>query len=74
MGAYCSSHVETDLADRSELDSITPPMAINLDIFRGSLSHGKDDKVTNCWAQPGGNGFAIRGRTYLSDYAKVSRI
>ncbi|XP_078443186.1 ENHANCED DISEASE RESISTANCE protein (DUF1336) [Wolffia australiana] len=61
-----------DTAERSELDFNIPSMNIDLNGFRGSVDHGKDSNITNCWAEPSGIGFMIRGKTYLSDYAKVS--
>lgn len=39
--------------------------------FCGSLREGKDDDDINCWTNPGGAGFMIRGNTYLKDYNKV---
>lgn len=46
-------------------------MPIELSQFCGSLHQGKDDDDINCWTNPGGAGFMIRGNTYLKDYAKV---
>ncbi|KMT03585.1 hypothetical protein BVRB_8g192590 isoform B [Beta vulgaris subsp. vulgaris] len=55
----------------SILDSATSPVPIELSQFCGSLHQGKDDDDINCWTNPGGAGFMIRGNTYLKDYAKV---
>lgn len=73
MTLYVLFLVPTDLAKRSELDCNVPATTIVLNEFRGSLDHGKDINVTNSWAEPGGNGFMIRGKTYLNDFSKVSR-
>lgn len=55
-----------------ELDStISPSLSIDPLQFQGSLRHEKDDNDTNCWTDPGGMGFMIRGKTYLEDNAKV---
>ncbi|CAM8942586.1 unnamed protein product [Rhodiola kirilowii] len=54
-----------------ELDSTIPPIAIDPTQFKGSLHHGKDDKDTNCWTAPSGEGFMIRGKNYLKDNSKV---
>ncbi|XP_021741885.1 protein ENHANCED DISEASE RESISTANCE 2-like [Chenopodium quinoa] len=56
------------------LDSAIPPVSIDSSKFSGSLRQGKDDDDTNCWTNPGGAGFMIRGSTYLEDYVKVSFI
>uniref|UniRef100_A0A803N878 Protein ENHANCED DISEASE RESISTANCE 2 C-terminal domain-containing protein n=2 Tax=Chenopodium quinoa TaxID=63459 RepID=A0A803N878_CHEQI len=53
------------------LDSAIPPVSIDSSKFNGSLRKGKDDDDTNCWTNPGGAGFMIRGDTYLKDYVKV---
>lgn len=53
------------------LDSAIPPVSIDSSKFNGSLRKGKDDDDTNCWTNPGGTGFMIRGDTYLKDYVKV---
>ncbi|XP_057550689.1 protein ENHANCED DISEASE RESISTANCE 2 [Amaranthus tricolor] len=55
----------------SVLDSSTSPIPIDPSQFCGSLHDGKDDDDINCWTNPGGSGFMIRGSTYLKDYAKV---
>lgn len=73
MTLYVLSLVQTDLAKKSELDRNVPSTTIDLNEFPGSLDHGKDANVTNSWAEPGGNGFMIRGKTYLNDFSKVSR-
>lgn len=49
-------------------------MSIDLGQFCGSLRIGKDDEDTDCWTNPGGAGFMIRGSTYLKDYAKVGHL
>uniref|UniRef100_A0A7N0SWV4 START domain-containing protein n=1 Tax=Kalanchoe fedtschenkoi TaxID=63787 RepID=A0A7N0SWV4_KALFE len=54
-----------------ELDSRIPPIVIDPTHFKGSLHHGKDDKDTNCWTAPSGEGFMIRGKNYLKDNSKV---
>ncbi|KAJ8437131.1 hypothetical protein Cgig2_016874 [Carnegiea gigantea] len=54
-----------------ELDSTTSSVSIEPSQFLGSLRQGKDDDDTDCWTNPGGAGFMIRGKTYLKDNAKV---
>ncbi|CAO2822540.1 unnamed protein product [Amaranthus hypochondriacus] len=68
-----SSILETISAQNasSVLDSSTSPIPIDPSQFCGSLHEGKDDNDINCWTNPGGSGFMIRGSTYLKDYVKV---
>ncbi|KAM7265417.1 hypothetical protein ACFE04_003100 [Oxalis oulophora] len=54
-----------------ELDCTSPSANLDPSRFHGSLHKGKDDADSNCWASPSGNGFMIRGKTYLKDNAKV---
>ncbi|KAL9223925.1 hypothetical protein vseg_000010 [Gypsophila vaccaria] len=71
--AVASLSLKTDSAHETnkELDSTIPPVAMDPTWFCGSLREGKDDNDTNCWTNPGGSGFMIRGKTYMKDYAKV---
>lgn len=55
-----------------ELDSAIPPIIIDPTQFKGSLHHGKDEKDSNCWTAPSGEGFMIRGKNYLKDNSKVN--
>lgn len=55
----------------SVLDSAIPAVPIDPSQFCGSLREGKDDDDIDCWTNPGGGGFMIRGSTYLKDYTKV---
>jgi len=57
-----------------ELDSTTSSVSIEPSQFLGSLRQGKDDDDTDCWTNPGGGGFMIRGETYLKDNAKVGTL
>ncbi|KAL2929930.1 Protein ENHANCED DISEASE RESISTANCE 2-like [Bienertia sinuspersici] len=52
-------------------ESATPSVPLATSQFCSSLREGKDDDDINCWTNPGGSGFMIRGQTYLKDYAKV---
>ncbi|XP_042487426.1 protein ENHANCED DISEASE RESISTANCE 2-like [Macadamia integrifolia] len=54
-----------------ELDNCIPPISIDASQYHGSMSQGKDVTDTNCWSCPGGEGFMIRGKTYLKDNSKV---
>ncbi|XP_024522558.1 protein ENHANCED DISEASE RESISTANCE 2 [Selaginella moellendorffii] len=46
---------------------------INLDVnaFKGSLEPASPSKDCNCWEDPGGKGFMVRGRTYTRDNLKI---
>ncbi|KAL8152605.1 hypothetical protein V2J09_010365 [Rumex salicifolius] len=57
---------DEDSDEETETDKEIDPLQ-----FRGSLRQGKDDNDTNCWTEPGGMEFMIRGKTYLEDKAKV---
>ncbi|XXG58954.1 hypothetical protein AAC387_Pa04g1130 [Persea americana] len=59
------------LAASSELDAHSAPIQLDASQFHGSMHQGKDESDTNCWTSPSGHGFMIRGKTYLTDYAKV---
>ncbi|XP_058067520.1 protein ENHANCED DISEASE RESISTANCE 2-like isoform X2 [Magnolia sinica] len=59
------------LVANTELDANTSPISVDLNQFHGSMRQGKDASDTNCWTSPGGQGFMIRGKTYLTDYSKV---
>ncbi|KAJ6831262.1 protein ENHANCED DISEASE RESISTANCE 2 isoform X1 [Iris pallida] len=61
----------SDLPQNSELDSRTSPITIDPSQFHGSLDQGKGKHDTNCWSSPIGQGFMIRGKTYLKDHSKV---
>ncbi|XP_050208638.1 protein ENHANCED DISEASE RESISTANCE 2-like [Mercurialis annua] len=54
-----------------ELDSSVAPIDIDISQFHGYLPKGKDEKDSSCWTSPNGNGFMIRGKTYLKDHAKI---
>lgn len=60
------------LAASSELDAHSTPIQLDASQFHGSMHKGKDESDTNCWTSPSGQGFMIRGKTYLKDYAKVN--
>ncbi|KAK9698017.1 hypothetical protein RND81_08G077000 [Saponaria officinalis] len=62
---------DSDQDTNKELDSNIPPVPMDPALFCGSLREGNDDNDTNCWINPGGSGFMIRGKTYKQDYAKV---
>ncbi|XP_042511324.1 protein ENHANCED DISEASE RESISTANCE 2-like [Macadamia integrifolia] len=55
-----------------ELDGHIPPISIDASQYHGSMSQGKDASDTNCWSCPGGQGFMIRGKTYLKDNCKIT--
>ncbi|KAI3771820.1 hypothetical protein L6452_02989 [Arctium lappa] len=55
----------------NELDPNVDPATLDPSDFSGSMHQGKGDADTNCWTSPGGNGFKIRGKTYLKDNTKV---
>ncbi|KAF7839587.1 protein ENHANCED DISEASE RESISTANCE 2-like [Senna tora] len=54
----------------NQLDTDVTPIQIDPSNFHGSLNLGKDEKDTNCWSVPSGNGFMIRGKNYLKDNSK----
>ncbi|XP_043701322.1 protein ENHANCED DISEASE RESISTANCE 2-like isoform X2 [Telopea speciosissima] len=55
-----------------ELDDHIPPISMDASQYHGSMSQGKDLTDTNCWSCPGGQGFMIRGKTYLKDNSKIT--
>ncbi|ERN10354.1 hypothetical protein AMTR_s00026p00072550 [Amborella trichopoda] len=55
----------------NQLDIHSNPISIDASQFHGSLHQGKDQTDSNCWTEPGGEGFMIRGKTYLTDFSKV---
>ncbi|KAF3773333.1 ENHANCED DISEASE RESISTANCE 2 protein [Nymphaea thermarum] len=58
--------------DNNELDLLATPVNIAANQFRGSMRRGKDQSDSDCWTETNGNGFMIRGKTYLSDFSKIS--
>ncbi|XP_017421374.2 protein ENHANCED DISEASE RESISTANCE 2-like [Vigna angularis] len=54
-----------------ELDPDASCITIDVSGMHGSLRRGADDKDTDCWTCPGGEGFMIRGKNYLKDNSKV---
>lgn len=44
---------------------------INLNLWKASLRPGKCDGDSDCWSDPGGKSFMVRGRTYAHDFIKV---
>ena len=54
-----------------ELDPNIPAIILDPSHYRGSMLQGKDESDTNCWTSPSGEGFMIRGNTYLKDCSKV---
>ncbi|TKY73074.1 ENHANCED DISEASE RESISTANCE 2 [Spatholobus suberectus] len=54
-----------------ELDPHASPITIDVSDMHGSLRKGENEKDTNCWTSPGGEGFMVRGKNYLKDNSKV---
>ncbi|XP_058114159.1 protein ENHANCED DISEASE RESISTANCE 2-like isoform X2 [Magnolia sinica] len=54
----------------TELDAQVPPTDVDASQFHGSMPQAKAETDTNCWAAPSGQGFMIRGKTYLKDFSK----
>eukprot|EP00249_Psilotum_nudum_P018129 c26651_g1_i1 orf=256-2565(+) len=59
------------LEENGELMLSAQPTEINITHFKGTLSPAVGNKGSNCWADPGGKGFMVRGKTYLKDNLKV---
>jgi len=55
-----------------ELDLDASSITIDVSGMNGSLRRGENDKDTDCWTCPSGEGFMIRGKNYLKDNSKVS--
>lgn len=55
----------------SMLDTSIAPIDIEFSQFKGSLAKAKGESDSNCWSCPSGEGFKIRGKTYLKDFNKV---
>ncbi|PKA65521.1 hypothetical protein AXF42_Ash005855 [Apostasia shenzhenica] len=60
-----------ETVESRELDTCCPLVSIESSQFYGSLLQGNVESDTNCWTQPSGQGFMIRGKTYLKDGSKV---
>eukprot|EP00262_Sarcandra_glabra_P000483 TRINITY_DN1056_c0_g1_i1.p1 TRINITY_DN1056_c0_g1~~TRINITY_DN1056_c0_g1_i1.p1 ORF type:complete len:741 (-),score=140.56 TRINITY_DN1056_c0_g1_i1:216-2438(-) len=60
------------LTANNELDTTIPPVSTDPNQFHGSMRHGKDETDTNCWTALDGQGFMIRGKTYLKDFCKMT--
>ncbi|MCO5561854.1 hypothetical protein L7F22_015479 [Adiantum nelumboides] len=56
----------------NEVVSDSSSMEMVLSDFKGSLYPSSGIKDSNCWSDPGGREFMVRGKTYLNDYSKVS--
>lgn len=61
----------TALVENNELNVNFPPITIDPSQFHGSLHRGMGETDTNCWTTPSGQGFMIRGKTYLKDHSKI---
>ncbi|XP_078150944.1 ENHANCED DISEASE RESISTANCE protein (DUF1336) isoform X2 [Carex rostrata] len=55
-----------------ELNATSPRVAIDWSQLNGSLRQAKSEQESNCWSSPSGNGFMIRGQTYLTDHSKIA--
>lgn len=62
--------VNTD-EPKLDFDTSFAPVAIDLNQFHGCLHQAKDETDKNCWGSPSGQGFMVRGKTYLNDFCKV---
>eukprot|EP00246_Nothoceros_aenigmaticus_P012192 TRINITY_DN3653_c0_g1_i3.p1 TRINITY_DN3653_c0_g1~~TRINITY_DN3653_c0_g1_i3.p1 ORF type:complete len:725 (+),score=125.57 TRINITY_DN3653_c0_g1_i3:628-2802(+) len=58
--------------DQGELLYRAPAVQVDRTVFKGSLPRGRHDKDTDCWFEPNGKGFMIRGVTYMQDSLKVA--
>ncbi|XBH91535.1 hypothetical protein VPH35_082907 [Triticum aestivum] len=58
--------------ERSELVTNSIPIAIDSSHFHGTVRQAKSEDDPNSWSSPGGEKFMIRGKTYLTDYAKIA--
>lgn len=58
--------------DGDELDLLATPVNIAANQFHGLMRQGNDQSDSNCWMETKGDGFMIRGKTYLSDFSKVN--
>lgn len=57
--------------DNSELILSAAPVDIDINFCKTSLRQGHGDTDSDCWSDPGGQGFMVRGRTYIHDSIKV---
>ncbi|KAG6548451.1 hypothetical protein Mapa_009938 [Marchantia paleacea] len=57
--------------ENGELVLSALPVTIDGSAFKGSLRRSVYDKDSDCWSEPGGKGFMVRGRTYNDDSLKV---
>ncbi|KAJ1700293.1 hypothetical protein LUZ63_000072 [Rhynchospora breviuscula] len=55
-----------------ELSGASPPVLIDWSQLNGSLRQAKSEQDSNCWSSPSGDGFMIRGKTYLTDRSKIA--
>ncbi|VAI31220.1 unnamed protein product [Triticum turgidum subsp. durum] len=58
--------------ERSELVTNSIPIAIDTSHFHGTVRQAKSEDDPNSWSSPGGEKFMIRGKAYLTDYAKIA--
>ncbi|KAJ3704668.1 hypothetical protein LUZ61_008373 [Rhynchospora tenuis] len=54
-----------------ELSGASLPVVIDWNQLNGSLRRAKSEQDSNCWSSPSGDGFMIRGKTYLTDHSKI---
>ena len=57
--------------ENNELIRTAEPVVIDVSFCKSSLSRGNDEAGCDCWSDPGGQGFMVRGRTYIQDNIKV---
>ncbi|KAI5083436.1 hypothetical protein GOP47_0003179 [Adiantum capillus-veneris] len=57
--------------DNSDLILTAIPVDIDVSFCKTSLRQGHGDGDSDCWTDPGGQGFMVRGRTYIQDNIKV---
>ncbi|KAL3700947.1 hypothetical protein R1sor_018969 [Riccia sorocarpa] len=57
--------------ENGELVLSEKPVTIDANGFKGTLRRCLNDKGSDCWSEPGGSGFMVRGRTYNDDGLKV---
>lgn len=55
-----------------ELVSSSSPVENSWSQFKGSLPLAFESQDSNCWTDPGGSEFMVRGKTYARDCVKVS--
>ncbi|GBG71577.1 hypothetical protein CBR_g8993 [Chara braunii] len=68
---HISSKHKVDDSGSEQLLHGYSPISFDPSRFKGSVPQARHAKETNCWDDPGGEQFVVRGKNYLQDCVKV---